>query len=317
MTSRAQGIVEALRGRWMGIYGLCLCPAHDDGREPALKISDDPNRSDSIDVICFAGCDWQDVKAELRRRGLLPEWNPEYRYVGTEKNVVAKSTRFPNTPKLASARDDNPNRERALAIWHEAKPAAGTVVEHYLQSRGITIPTPSTIRCAHLRHAPTGLTFPVMAAAVTGPDRDITGIHRTYLKLDGSGKAAVTSAKMMLGRCSGGAVHLGPVGEVLIVGEGIESTLSVQQATGLPGWAAMSTSGLVALRLPALPLAETVFIAADNFGRGIEAGEKAAGRLLDEGRTARIAMPQVQGWDFNDLAMAPKTVAFLPERRHG
>ena len=66
----AKSIVDALKGRWCGSYGMCRCPAHKD-RTPSLKVAD--GASDVI-VHCFAGCGWRDVKAELRRQGLLPEW---------------------------------------------------------------------------------------------------------------------------------------------------------------------------------------------------------------------------------------------------
>ena len=64
----ARVITEALGGKWQGRYGLCRCPAHADGN-PSLKISDSDTRG--IDVHCFAGCDWKDIKNELRRQGLL------------------------------------------------------------------------------------------------------------------------------------------------------------------------------------------------------------------------------------------------------
>ncbi len=43
----------ALGGRWHDSYGMTQCPAHDDGRTPALKISDDDRKGDGIDLHCF------------------------------------------------------------------------------------------------------------------------------------------------------------------------------------------------------------------------------------------------------------------------
>ena len=80
-------------------------------------------------------------------------------------------------------------------------------------------------------------------------DRPI-GIHRTFLARDGSGKAPVEPAKMMLGPCRGGAVRLGAPSNFLMVGEGIETCLAAMQATGHPAWAALSTSGLRSLEPP-------------------------------------------------------------------
>ena len=97
------------------------------------------------------------------------------------------------------------------------------------------------------------------------------------------------------------AVRLARVGSKLILGEGIESTLSAMQAADLPGWACLSTSGLRGVILPNLPIASDVTIAADNDKAGIEAANEAAERLRGEGRTVRIALPPEPGTDFNDL----------------
>jgi phage/plasmid primase-like uncharacterized protein len=102
----------------------------------------------------------------------------------------------------------------------------------------------------------------------------------------------------MLGPVRGGAVRLAAAGEVLAVTEGIETGLSVQQATGMPTWAALSTSGLTALELPVI--VETVIIVADGDAPGIASAERAAMRWAHEGRRVRIARPPA-GRDANDL----------------
>ena len=61
----ARAITKALGGKWQGRYGLCRCPVHADST-PSLKISDSDHRG--IDVHCFAGCDWKDIKNELGDR---------------------------------------------------------------------------------------------------------------------------------------------------------------------------------------------------------------------------------------------------------
>ena len=98
----------------------------------------------------------------------------------------------------------------------------------------------------------------------------------------------------------------------LILGEGIESTLSVVQDTGKPAWATLSTSGLRAVQLP--PEAGTVIIAADGDEPGETAAKEAAGRFMDEGRSVKIARPPV-GMDFNDLLKLPRDVAVISDHR--
>jgi DNA primase len=85
-----------------------------------------------------------------------------------------------------------------------------------------------------------------------------------------------------------------------MVGEGIETCLAAMQATGLPAWAALSTSGLRALHLPAE--IDEVIILADGDEPGEAAALDAARRWKREGRTVRIARPP-NGMDFNDVLL--------------
>jgi putative DNA primase/helicase len=87
----------------------------------------------------------------------------------------------------------------------------------------------------------------------------------------------------------------------MLIGEGIETTLAAMFATGLPGWAALSTSGLVALQLP--PIVHDVVILADydRSGAGERAARIAADRWLAEGRRVRIALPPEPDTDFADV----------------
>jgi hypothetical protein len=178
-------------------------------------------------------------------------------------------------------------------------PPAGTLVEAYLASRGLHLPPLPMLRFhAGLKH-PSGGNWPAMIALVTrGSDDTPLAIHRTFLSSDGGGKAPVDPQKMMLGPCRGGAVQLGLPGDVLMVGEGLESCLAAMQATGNPSWAAMSTSGLRALDLPAH--ARDVIVLADGDDPGEAAARVCAWRWKREGRRVRIARPP-QGLDFNDM----------------
>jgi phage/plasmid primase-like uncharacterized protein len=139
-----------------------------------------------------------------------------------------------------------------------------------------------------------------MLAAVTDIAGTVLAVHRTYLAKDGKGKAPVAPTKMTLGAVGGLAVHLAPAGERLAVSEGIETGLSVQFATGIPTWAAISAGGMRTLILPPLPLAREIVIAADNDAVGMKSAQDAAARWQREGRSVRIASPP-EGKDFNDV----------------
>ena len=116
----------------------------------------------------------------------------------------------------------------------------------------------------------------------------------------GTQKAPVDPQRMMLGPCRGCAVKLAEAGKVLMVGEGIETCLAAMQSRGLPAWAALSTSGLLALDLPTY--LRDVIVLADGDEAGRAAARGAALRWKREGRRVRIAHPP-QGMDFNDMLL--------------
>ena len=77
------------------------------------------------------------------------------------------------------------------------------------------------------------------------------------------------------------------------------------QATGLPVWATLSTSGLRSIILP--PETTVITIAADADDAGEVAAQAAARRFIAEGRIVKIARPP-KGMDFNDLLLKPENV---------
>lgn len=285
---KAETIAKALGGRKAGGGWMARCPAHDD-REPSLSIRDGDDSK--VLVRCHAGCDQARVIIALRSRGLWGQ-NGHHQFKRSAPRADAN-----NQPD----RDDAKRSEAALRMWEATVPANGTLVETYLVSRGLHLPPSPTLRFhAGLKH-PSGGTWPAMVALVTrGADDTPLAIHRTYLARDGAGKAPVDPQKMMLGPCRGGAVRLGLPGDVLMIGEGIETCLAAMQATGSPGWAGLSTSGLRSLDLPGDM--RDVILLADGDGPGEAAACDAARRWKCEGRRVRIARPP-QGMDFNDLLL--------------
>ena len=213
----------------------------------------------------------------------------------------------PFLSQTESIKDDD-RAELSLRIWRGTVSAEGSLVESYLRDRGIDAPVPPALRFAPSLYHSSGQNYPAMVAAVSfWPSRAVTGIHRTFLSDSGIGKADVTPNRMMLGKIGGGAVCLAPPGETLVIGEGIETSLSVHQATGLPTWAALSASLFEPLVLPELPLAKKVVIAADNDdgGTGLEAARKARELWRSQGRKVFIATPPL-GKDFNDELLEVK-----------
>ncbi|MBB2200468.1 toprim domain-containing protein [Gluconacetobacter tumulisoli] len=119
---------------------------------------------------------------------------------------------------------------------------------------------------------------------------------------------------MTLGSYAGGCIRLwrgasgkplaaSPAGEALVLAEGIETALSI--AIACPErrvLCAVSLANMARVTLP--PAVRTVIIAADN-----DAGNPAARRALDgacqwflsQGRAVRLAMPETEGRDWNDV----------------
>lgn len=296
----AQSVALTLGGarRTQGGW-LAKCPLRFHGRgrgdrNPSLSLHD--GESGRLLICCFAGCDPRDVLAELRLRGEVH---------GTSEYAPLR----PSPAKAANpakADSDETRTEVAKRIWHMTEPAVGTIVEPYLASRSITVPPPESLRFhPNLWHSKTKCSFPAMVAGVQGLDGRLTGIHRTYLRADGLGKALVDPARMMLGKCAGGAVRLAKVAEVLQVAEGVETALAVLQATAQPTWAALSTSGLQALILPSS--VRRVTILADGDEAGEHAALFAAKRFTREGRAVNIAQAP-NGYDFADVLAGKVTV---------
>jgi hypothetical protein len=205
----------------------------------------------------------------------------------------------------------------ARRIWDEAEPIRSSAAEIYFPSRGLLYWQhdgchPRTLRChPHLLHGPSSRYFPAMLGLVEGGDG--FAIHRTYLKPDGSGKAPVEPAKLMLGSVKGGAVRLlegDP--ETLVIGEGIESTISIGlvaddiRLSCATSWAALSASGMRSLRLPAR--AGRLVIGADGDDAGRAAAHALAERASGCGWKVTILAPP-EGLDFNDLLRGGKAVA--------
>jgi putative DNA primase/helicase len=290
-------VAAALDGRREGRQWRCRCPVHG-GRSLFVRDGD----LGRILVFCHGGCEARDVLAELRHSGLLDGPSDNYHQPAMCRN---------DRP------DDAARTARALAVWRETRPAAGTMVETYLANRGLAFSRPQCLRfhpaCPH----PSGAILPAMIGLVEHVNHGPTAIHRTFISADGSGKAAVDPDKASLGPVAGGAVQLAEVraGQWLLVAEGIETTLSVMRACALPGWSALSAGGIKCLVLP--PSANMIVICADNDanGAGQRAASAAAERFLAEGRRVRIAVPPTPGLDFNDLLCAAAS-ARIDENRH-
>jgi hypothetical protein len=204
-------------------------------------------------------------------------------------------------PKKAKAPGGTP--AAAARLFAASVQIAGTLADTYLRSRGLTQGSMiSALRfhpkCWHRDEGQTrSLPRPALIAAVTDGAGALQGVHRTWLAPDGQGKARVETQRRAMGHLLGNAVRLTPHDDILVVGEGIETMLSLVEAVpGLPVWAALSSGHLGAVLLQ--ERLQRLYIAIDRDPAGRAAAERLSARALDAGIAVRVLEPRLG--DFND-----------------
>lgn len=282
----ARDVTLSLGGRWHGSYGAAPCPVCQPERrkgQNALTLTDG---AVGLLLSCKKStCAFLDILAAAGLRS--GDYSPPDGATVSQREREAKA----EAEKRAA---------QAKRLWQEAQPIAGTVAEIYLRTRGIICPLPSTLRFhPEAWHGPTARRYPAMVATVEGVGQP--AIHRTYLRSDGSGKAAIHPDKAMLGAVAGGAVRLCREPSWLVVAEGIESGLSLLCGlldTPATVWAGLSTSGLRRLHLPQQAGRLTIAVDGDEPGRA--AGQALAERAHALDWQVSILDPG-NGADFNDV----------------
>jgi hypothetical protein len=192
--------------------------------------------------------------------------------------------------------------EAARRLFAAAKPIAGTLAAVYLRSRGIANVGDLRAlrfhpRCFYRAHegAPRE-TWPALLAAVTDLDGTITGVLRTWLARDGSGKAPLATPRRSMGRLLGHGVRLGDASDILAAGEGLETMLSLRVVLpALPIVAALSATHLAGF-IPPSGL-RRLYIARDNDRVGCRAAEMLGARAQTGGIEALVLTPRCD--DFN------------------
>ena len=217
-------------------------------------------------------------------------------------------------------KDRKTGTQRAVGIFGRSKRLAGSQAEGYLFTRGITAAARYSALRAHprLRYPidpekpePQALShYPALVAAVTDVNGNITGSQRTFLERGMPVKARVEEPRKSLGKLYGHAVWFDQPAETIVVGEGIETVLSVLEAR--PDLTGAAT--LAADNMPALIMPETVkhlLIARDNDTAGKAAAERLREAAEPKGINVIDLSPSRN--DFNDdlRAFGPSGLAEL------
>ena len=192
--------------------------------------------------------------------------------------------------------------QAAQRLWTHCRPIGDTQAQHYLRARSLPADPMPSLRfhpALRYRDGQRTRTFPALIAAVTNNEGTIHGVQRTWLDRRQPIKAPVPSPRKALGRLYNHAVRLTPhlPGAALIVGEGIETILSLTLVMPtVPSAAALSAGHLAAFTPP--HHASHLIIAADNDEEGQNAANRLHHRTLLLRIPATVILPQHN--DFND-----------------
>jgi hypothetical protein len=279
-----RSIARALGGDVTGGQVLAPGPGHSPrDRSLAIRLSGDSPFG--FIAHSHAGDDWRECRDHVLSR-------------------LGVDTRRPMQPAKVRTRWPSPqptDRSRGpIELWREAVDPRKTLVETYLGSRGLVLPSEiagSVLRfhdcCPWQRER-----VPAMVAAFRSIATDeLVAVHRTALSADGE-----KMGRKMLGPVAGAAIKLDADEAVttgLHLGEGVETCLAARQLGFKPTWALGSAGAIAAF--PALSGIESLSILAesDDGGANARAIEHCGNRWVDAGREVIVIEPRCAG-DVND-----------------
>jgi hypothetical protein len=300
---------RALGGEISGGQLLCPGPGHSS-RDRSLSVWPSPD-GDGFTVHSHAGNDWRDCRDYVRQRLGLPAWQP-----GDDRDRSVDPSRLKSFERAAVeveaerrplTQDDRVRIVRAGAMWDEATDPRGTEAERYLASRALSLD--DDLAGNVLRYHPavpwrdedTGTTIYVRAlvAAFRSIDDDaVTAVHR--IRVDQPERWPKTERRM-LGVMHRAAVKLGPLGDTLHIGEGVETCMAARQLGYAPAWALGSVGGIS--RFPLIEGVTRLRILGEAGEASARAIELCGRRWHAAGRRVQLVMPST-GSDLNDQLMA-------------
>lgn len=294
MTLRA--IVAALGGELYqcGRRANVPAPGHSQAdRSVSLLLE-----GDRLVIHGFGAADWRTVRDHLRDRGLI---DAEGRVAGGSLSLASPSTARP----AAGARV-----EVARRLWAATIPITeGDLCARHLRRRGIEARLEDLEDLRRHPAAPVsvfrdgGRTCPALVAAVRCPEGRVSAVELTYLDPDGRRADWMRLSRKTVGLMpAGAAVRLAPPGPVMVVAEGVMTTLSASARFGLPGWALLSAGNLARWTAPAT--AHRVMIAADRGAAGEAAAAMLLSRLSSQGVAACLHLPPAPFGDWNEAEAA-------------
>jgi hypothetical protein len=302
--------------------------AGEAGRSMAVSISGprkgiwcdfstDRDRGDALDLVAGVLFGGDKAKALGWARGWLglEAFDPEK--LDIHRREVEKA-------KVEATKQESNRRANAHRLFISALPLPNTLAEDYLRGRCIDFRQlgrwPNSLRFhPDLYNGESNKHWPALVAAINDYEGNLVAVHRTWLAVKRPGvvmKAPLQDPKMTLGRYAGGAIRLwrgesgksfkdAPAGEWVVIGEGIEDTLTAVLAKPeMRALAAVSLGNMAAIQLPAA--CEGVVLLAQNDPPGSSA-TKAFSRAIEHfqaiGLRVKVARPPAEVKDINELLM--------------
>ncbi len=294
-------IARALDGQVAGRQVLAPGPGHSR-RDRSLSVKLAEHMPGGFLVVSHAGDDWRHCRDYVAERLGLPRfWDDRTAWNDPAAVERRRTAREIAEREQAAARAKNERRARQLLS--ESRDPRGSVVERYLQSRGLEIPErmagasilfhpacPWIGEDGELTRVPA-----MLAPLVSLATGEVVGCHRTALTRDGK-----KLGRKVLGTATGAVVQLEPATTALAIGEGIETCLSARQLGFVPVWAAYCVNEIA--RLPVLDGVRSLTLLGerDKKGANARAIERCGERWHAAGPSVTVAMPLAGFGDFND-----------------
>jgi hypothetical protein len=281
-------------------HNILFPPPGHSRHDRSASVRFDPAAPGGFVVHSFAGDDPIPIRA----------------YVQDRLQFVSSGGMSPALPPSNSERDEAGRSKMALRVWADARDPRGTAVQAYLHYRGLELPDEAAGEAIRFHPACpfAGMCTPAMVCLV----RDVVtnqprAIHRTALSPDGRKATVNGHARLSLGPIRGGAVKLTPDEDVtscLGIGEGLESTLSLQLAPEFgpsPVWCLLSAGGIGSF--PLLPGIECLWMAVDHDPAGLRAAATCSGRWRVGSREVVLVKPRAERRDLNDILTGERRYA--------
>lgn len=277
---------QALGGDVAGASILCPGPGHSP-RDRSLSVTLSSEAREGFMVFSHSGDDWRDCRAHvLARLGRPAEYQrPARRVVASDSGAAAR------------------------ALWQAATDPRRTIVQRYLESRGLPLPDDVALRVVRFHEAcpwradsGTLERRPAMLTAFRSiADDRLVAIHRTLLSDDGR-----KLDRRMLGPVGGAAIKIDPdhaVEHGLTICEGFETGMAGRALGFGPVWALGSAGAIGNFPLLSGIGALTVLGETDDSGANARAVRSCGERWVAAGHEVMIATPRVAG-DMNDALLS-------------